>query len=81
MQLNNPYYYFSLVTFCFIVGAPCSSVGSIRLVGGIDHFQGRVEVCTEAFVYSTVCSNGWDDLDARVVCDQLGFGRKLNFNT
>ena len=63
------------MTFCvYIVGVPCSNTGSIRLVGGIDQFQGRVEVCTTALVYSTVCSIGWDNLDAQVVCRQLGFG-------
>lgn len=59
-----------------IVGAPCSSVGEIRLVGGVDEFQGRVEVCTEALVYSTVCSSGWDIQDAQVVCRQLGLESK-----
>ena len=59
-----------------IVGAPCEIVGEIRLVGGVDQFQGRVEVCTDAFVYSTVCSSGWDNLDAQVVCGQLGMRSK-----
>ena len=76
------------VIFCFVichvllstVGAPCSSPGNIRLVGGVDQFQGRVEVCTNASVYSTVCSEGWDNLDAQVVCSQLGFNGIPNFN-
>ena len=59
--------------FVYAVGAPCSSPGSIQLVGGVDQFQGRVEVCTYASVNSTVCSEGWDNLDAQVVCRQLGF--------
>ena len=49
------------------------------MVGGMDDFQGRVEVCTEALIYSTVCRVGWDNLDAQVVCRQLGFdGEWLN---
>ena len=56
-----------------IVGVQCSTSGDIRLVGGVDKYQGRVEVCTNAGVYSTVCSEGWDNLDAQVVCRQLGF--------
>ena len=59
-----------------IVGAPCEMVGEIRLVGGVDQFQGRVEVCTDDLVYSTVCSSGWDNLDAQVVCGQLGIRSK-----
>ena len=55
------------------VGVPCSTPGDIQLVGGVDQFQGRVEVCTNANVYSTVCSEGWDNRDAQVVCQQLGF--------
>ena len=61
------------MTLCTTVGAPCSSLGGIRLVGGVDLFQGRVEVCTNASVFSTVCSIGWDNRDAQVVCRQLGF--------
>ena len=71
---------FDLHDVLCIVGVPCSSVGEIRLVGGMDQFQGRVEVCTEALVYSTVCSYGWDNLDAQVVCRQLEFGSKYHFN-
>lgn len=67
---------FSLATVC-VVGKPCSSVGEIRLIGGVDQFQGRVEVCTTALVFSTVCSIGWDNIDAQVVCRQLGLGGTL----
>ena len=69
----NLFFYFIFDLLC-IVGEPCSSVGEIRLVGGMDDAQGRVEVCTEDFIYSTVCSSGWDNLDAQVVCRQLEFG-------
>ena len=69
-----------MISLCvYIVGAPCSSIDEIRLVGGVDEFQGRVEVCTEALVYSTVCSSGWDIRDAQVVCRELGLVG--NYNT
>ena len=45
--------------------------GDIRLVQGNTPREGRVEICNMN-AWGTVCDNGWDSFDARVVCRQLG---------
>ena len=50
--------------------APCTS-GSVRLAGGSSEDSGRVEICVDG-KWGTICNNGFDDNDARVMCRQLG---------
>ncbi|XP_030846969.1 deleted in malignant brain tumors 1 protein-like [Strongylocentrotus purpuratus] len=47
--------------------------GKIRLVDGYSSDEGRVEISFHEGQWGTVCDNGWDDSDARVVCRQLGY--------
>ena len=47
------------------------SPGAIRLSGGRDQFEGRVEMCSNG-VWGTVSRTGWDSNDATVACRQLG---------
>ena len=41
-------------------------------MGGNIPNEGRVEICIES-EWGTVCDNGWDSVDATVVCRQLGY--------
>ncbi len=53
--------------------------GDLRLQGGINPQNGRVEVCLDR-VWGSICDNNWDDDDATVVCRQLGFSDQGNYS-
>lgn len=44
----------------------------VQLTGGRSETEGRVEVYV-GNQWGTVCDEGWDDIDAQVVCRILGF--------
>ncbi|XP_019855132.1 PREDICTED: scavenger receptor cysteine-rich domain superfamily protein-like [Amphimedon queenslandica] len=58
-QLNNVQY------------SNCTT-GNIRLTGGSNQFEGRVELCVNG-VWGSVCDNSWDSTEASTVCKQLGY--------
>ena len=45
---------------------------TIRIIGGNNKLQGRVEIMYQG-IWGTMCDDGWDDIDATVVCKELGF--------
>ena len=44
----------------------------IRLVNGASFYSGKVEVYYNG-AWESICTNGWDMMDADVVCRELGF--------
>ncbi|TSO98570.1 Neurotrypsin [Bagarius yarrelli] len=50
----------------------CKQGIPLRLVGGENEREGRVEILV-AGQWGTICDDGWTDEDAEVVCRQLGY--------
>ncbi len=57
----------SMVLLCC---AGCTE-GEVRLVGGSNYTEGRVEICLSD-EWGTVCDQMWNVTEASVVCRQLG---------
>lgn len=62
-----------IVLFNFVRRAQTTCTqGAVRLVGGPNSREGRVEICNNN-EWGTVCNNMWSTNDAVVVCKELGF--------
>lgn len=57
---------------------PCSTVGDIDFIGGASS-AGRLKVCDTNYRWKTVCSTGFDNNEATVICRSLGLSTSSMF--
>ena len=50
----------------------CNSETTVRLQGGLSDRHGRLEVCRNG-LWNSVCEQNFGQVDATVICRQLGF--------
>ena len=68
--------YIILTDTNYTVDISCND-GDVRLVGGANDLEGRVEICYNK-IWGSVCHNSWQNNDVHVVCKQLGYHSKGN---
>ena len=63
-----------VIKFLGVLLPTACSDGDLRLVNSTSDGEGRVELCVNN-TYGSICADFWDEVDAQVVCGQLGFLR------
>uniref|UniRef100_A0A3Q4MJH7 Galectin-3-binding protein B-like n=1 Tax=Neolamprologus brichardi TaxID=32507 RepID=A0A3Q4MJH7_NEOBR len=61
-----------VIIICRYLKMTIKQKGYIRLAGGQEYSEGRVEIFHDG-VWGTICDDGWDINDAHVACRQLRF--------
>ena len=61
------------IIVCYVLCITCTGL-PIRLTNGRNEKEGRVEIYWNN-QWCTVCDDLWDDIDATVICKQLGYSR------
>ena len=51
--------------------------GDVRLRGGSNNREGRVEICRNK-KWGRVCDDNWEEEESALVCRQLGFSEEGN---
>ena len=68
-----------ICSMCVILKPEVCVEGDVMLVNGSSQSEGTVMVCYNS-TYSTICDHSWDELDASVVCNQLGLSNGCKYH-